>query len=144
MLSKSTFRYIDQSFVVSNTLWLVPFYWNTENHQFCLEIPNKHYLFSLIVLIYYSCDCLYSSFVVHEMIGSLNSSNFEITMQVSIHWFTRSVTLFCQFFLWGNSREIAHYYNKLLQIHQQFASKLLKTRQYNTKTNSSQCQRSSW
>jgi len=124
MLRKSTFRYIDHCFVISNKLWLVPFYWNSNNHQMILEISKSHYWFYVAVLTYFSCDCAYGAFVLYELISGLNKTgNFELTMKISIHWFTRLATLICHFFLFRNSKEIAHYYNKFLQFHHEFESK---------------------
>jgi len=126
MLSKSTFRYIDKAFAVSNKLWLIPLYWNADSRQLGLNISKNHLFFYIIVLTYFSCDCLYGSVIVYYMVRDLSTTgNFVKTMQVSIHWFTRLATLFCHFFLLKYSEEISHYFNKFLQFHQQFESKIL-------------------
>ena len=108
---------------LSNKFWLSPYKWNTRTHKLSLTDSNKHYLFCILVQFYYSCDCVYLSATVYGMLRD-ESNEFENTMKVSLHWFTRGAALLMHFFILSRRESISNYFNQFFQFHKQFLSNL--------------------
>jgi hypothetical protein len=116
MLSEGAVGWILRLFVYSDRFLLTPYEWDAKRKVLKWTTSLKHFIFYILVIVYYTGDCVYLTFVMHR-IAMDPSVSFDVTMKVCIHWFTRVVTLTLHYSILESRQGFADFYNEFFKFH---------------------------
>ena len=124
MLSDETIEYVTKLFIYSDHLLLSPYQWNKQTKLLNWTNSYKHLIFYVFVIIYYTCDIIYLTFVVYHIFVDKTVS-YDVAMKVCLHWFTRLVSLTLHYAILRIRHGFSDFYNEFFKFHALLQSKKL-------------------
>ena len=122
MLSEASIFYIYQFHIFSDKLWLSPYQWNSKHERLEWTKIRKQFTFYILVLIYYTLDCMYLIYVMYKVMPSINVK-FDVKLKIFLHSFTRIVGLGMSYLMLILRDHLSNFINVIIFNHRKLRSK---------------------